>query len=78
VRGSVYRSVVGNPLPVLVEAGAEAITSGLGTALVRVPLTALPPMPSVLFFVVTDVVPPPGGMPYARAFSTEVFDSTVY
>ncbi len=78
VRGSVYRLVLGNPVPVLVEGDAEAITSGLGTALVRVSLSSLPVIPGVLFFVLTDIVPPPGGMPYARAFSTEVFDSIVY
>lgn len=78
VRGSVYRSVLGNPVPVLVEHDAHAVTASAGTAILRVQLGTQPALPGVLFFVLTDIVPPPGGMPYARAYSTEVFDSIVY
>ncbi|MCY2960860.1 MAG: hypothetical protein NTY35_11895 [Planctomycetota bacterium] len=78
VRGAVYRLTAGTALPVLVAASVEAPTAASGTALLRVPLTSVPPAPGVLFFVLKDIVPPPGGAPYVRAFSSEVFDSIAY
>lgn len=78
VRGSVYRTSMGSPLPVLITDAAQSPTSAGGTALLRIPLGGLPPVPGTLFFVVKDVDAPPGEAPYARAFSTAVFDSVPY
>jgi len=78
VRGSVYRLDFGQILPTLVTASAEAPTNLSGKAQVRVQMGGLPPSPGRMYFVLTDVVPPIGGAPYARAFSVEVFDWTVY
>jgi len=78
VRGAVYRVVPGSPLPVLVAASVEAPTAATGTVVLRVPLAGLTGGPGVLFFVLQDIVAPPGGAPYVRAFSSQVFDTIVY
>ena len=78
VKGSVYRLEFGQILPTLVTASAEAPTNSSGKAQVRVPMGGLPPLPGTMYFVLTDVVSPIGGAPYARAFSTKVFDSISY
>lgn len=77
-RGSVYRLSLGSIVPELVASSVQGMTAANGTALVQAPLGAQPTVPGVLFFVLTDVVAPVGGAAYARAFSTEVFDSIAY
>ncbi len=76
-RGAVYRVTFGSLLPTVVVAAVEAPTAASGTALVRAALGP-PTGPSTLFFVLQDILPPAGGMPYARALSAEVFDSIAY
>jgi len=78
VHGAVYRTALGSPTPVLVSDSAQASTGAAGTARLRVPLGGLQGMPGALFFVVKDVVAPPGGTAYVRAFSSVVFDSVPY
>ncbi len=77
--GAVYRLALGATMPELVAADAEATSNANGLAVLNVPLGGIPPMPGVLFFVLTDVVAPtPADAPYVRAFSTEVFDTLAY
>jgi len=78
VRGSVYRHELGQLLPTLVTTSAEAVTDAAGTAQVRVPMVGISQLPGRIYFVLNDVVPPTGGVPYVRAFSTKVFDSILY
>jgi hypothetical protein len=78
VSGALHRWEFGALLPTVVAELADAPTNAAGRAQVRVSLGAIPPTPGTLYFVLKDVVPPPGGAPYARAGSVEVFDSIVY
>lgn len=78
VRGAVYRSEVGAPLPQVVAAAIESATDASGRAVLRVPIGGVSGAPGTLFFVLTDVVAPIGGAPYARALSSEVFASVAY
>ncbi len=78
-RGSVYRQRPGRLVPQLVAADVQAPANANGHAIVRANLSGVSGPPGVLFFVLRDVEPPPGGgAPYVRAYSDEVFDTIVY
>jgi len=77
--GALYRLSLGATMPELVVADVQADSDATGLALLDVPLGGIPPMPGVMFFVLTDVVAPtPAHAPYVRAFSAEVFDTLAY
>jgi len=79
VVGSVFRVPVLGGVPELIASGLQAQTNASGNAHLPVPLAGVTSTLGTVFFVLQDVLAPgPDAPPYARAYSAEVFATTVY